>query len=84
MILAAGRRESGYLKKPVISVCEKWKFNAISHGLWKIAEESCRGFVATFSTSGASGEGNDSGRRVLEKWLPERRSESISAHAGVL
>ena len=45
----------GYLKKPVISVCEKWKFNAISHGLWQIAEESYRGFVATFSTSGAGG-----------------------------
>ena len=55
MILAVGRRESGYLKKPVISVCEKWKFNAISHGLWKIAGESYRGFVSTFSTSGASG-----------------------------
>ena len=45
----------GYLKKPVISVYEKWKFNAISHGLWQIAEESYRGFVATFSTNGASG-----------------------------
>ena len=54
MILAAGRGKRGYLKKPVISVCEKWKFNAIFHGLWKIAEESYRGFVTTFSTSGAS------------------------------
>ena len=30
-----------------------------------------------------AGDNNDSGCRAWEKWLPERRAESISAHAGV-